>query len=63
VLDAYSTGVFGLDSTRSEDSQVKLVRLAQLNRKELRGGLSSKEQDEQEQLRAILPTTAYQTTE
>ncbi|RRR73646.1 MAG: hypothetical protein EI684_08510 [Candidatus Viridilinea halotolerans] len=63
VLDAYSTGAFGLDSTRSEESQVKLVRLAQLNRKDLRGGLSTEEQQEQEQLRSILPTTAYQTGE
>lgn len=63
VLDAYSTGAFGLDSTRSADSQAKLIRLAQLNRKELRGTLNATEQQEQEQLRAILPTTAYQITE
>jgi len=63
LLDAYSTGVFGLDSTRSEESQRKLVRLAQLNRKELRSQLSAKEQQEQEQLRSILPTTAYQLAE
>jgi predicted ATPase len=60
VLDAYSTGAFGLDNTRSEESQAKLLRLAQLNRKELRSGLSAKERDEQESLRAILPTTAHQ---
>lgn len=63
LLDAYSTGVFGLDSTRSEESQTKLVRLAQLNRKELRGGLSATERQEQEHLRAVLPTTAYQGAE
>lgn len=61
VLDAYSTEAFGLDNTRSEEAQKKLLRLAQLNRKELRNGLSVAEQHEQQKLRAILPTTAHQT--
>ncbi len=56
VLDAFSTGVFGLDITRSEESKRLLQRLAELNTKELDEELSPDEQAEQSRLRAILPT-------
>jgi predicted ATP-binding protein involved in virulence len=60
VLDAYGTELFG-DVARSEASKKKLQRLAELNRKELRKGLTEKERKEQQSLRRMLPTTAYQT--
>ncbi|HEX5753210.1 MAG TPA: AAA family ATPase [Archangium sp.] len=55
VLDAYGTGVFGR-ITRSEEGKQLLERLTELNRKELEQGLSEKEEQEQERLRAIFPT-------
>jgi hypothetical protein len=59
VLEAYDTPAFGLYLTRSEESKNQLQRLAELNVRELRGKLSSKERAEQESLRATLPTTAH----
>lgn len=59
VLDAYSTEAFGPDVERSESSKEKLRRLAELNRKELRGALTRREKQEQNQLRAMMPTTAH----
>jgi energy-coupling factor transporter ATP-binding protein EcfA2 len=59
VLDAYSTEAFGPDVERSETSKEKLKRLAQLNRKELKRGLTDKEKREQDSLRAMMPTTAH----
>jgi hypothetical protein len=47
--------------TRSDASKRKLQRLAELNQKELNGGLSEAEQCEQKELRAILPTAAHTT--
>lgn len=61
VLDAYGSGAFGFDITRSESSKALLHRLAILNRKELTIGLSENEQSEQEVLRAALPSSAYLT--
>jgi len=61
VLDAYGTEVFGLSMTRSDESRKKLQRLADLNRKELNDELTEEELEEQEQLRAILPTSAHHT--
>ncbi len=58
VLDAYGTELFG-DVARSEASKAKLVRLAELNRKELSKGLTKKEQKEQDVLRRMLPTSDY----
>lgn len=59
VLDAYSTEVFGQDVERSDESQRRLLRLAELNRKELRARLTAAEKREQRELRAALPTTAH----
>ena len=56
VLDAYGTGLFGADVTRSERSKEKRARLAQLNRKRLKKQLSSKERRERDRLRAALPS-------
>lgn len=56
VLDAYGTGAFGEGVDRSERSKEMLNRLAVLNMKELREGLTQTEQEEQAHLRATLPT-------
>jgi energy-coupling factor transporter ATP-binding protein EcfA2 len=61
VLDAYASGAFGDDVTRSEASKEHLRRLAELNRKELMTALSHDEQIEQEGLRATFPSTAHTT--
>jgi len=58
VLDAYGTGVFGQGVTRSERSKARVHRLAELNMKEIRKGLSAAERKEQSGLRASQPTTA-----
>lgn len=59
VLDAYSTEAFGSNISRSSESQKKLKRLAELNRKEMRKGLSAEERSEQQSLRSTLPTAAH----
>jgi hypothetical protein len=58
VLDAYSTEVFGKGVTRSEDSKVKLRRLAELNALEQTQRLSAAQQEEQEELRGTMPTAS-----
>lgn len=60
VLDAYGTEAFG-NVTRSEKSKELQQRLAELNVKETlkRGGLTDQERQEQQRLRAILPTSAH----
>ncbi|WP_164007970.1 ATP-binding protein [Pyxidicoccus trucidator] len=58
VLDAYGTGVFGEGITRSERAKERLQRLAELNMKELRKGLTAAERKEQATLRASQPTAA-----
>ena len=57
VLDAYATELFGEEVTRSEQSKRKLKRLARLNRKRLKRGLSVKEQRELEHLRTVMPSS------
>lgn len=59
VLDAYGTEMFGANVTRSEESKERLRRLAELNQKELYGQLTEVERKEQENLRAMMPTTAH----
>jgi hypothetical protein len=59
VLDAYSTEAFGEDISRSDEAKKKLQQLGELNRKELHGQLTDREQKEQEDLRAALPTSAH----
>jgi len=58
VLDAYGTGVFGEGVARSERAKQRLQRLAELNVKELRQGLTAAERKEQAALRASQPTAA-----
>jgi hypothetical protein len=59
VLEAYGTGVFGADVARSQEGAQRLHRLAELNVKELGQGLTPEEEDEQERLRAAMPTAAH----
>ena len=63
ILDAYGTELFGEEVTRSEQSKMKLERLARLNRKRLRSSLSRKEQQELEHLRASMPSSPNATAE
>src|SRR5690606_5433604 len=58
ILEAYSTNAFGSGVTRSEKSLAMLERLAALNQKELREGLSEAELAEQEELRAVFPVSS-----
>jgi predicted ATP-dependent endonuclease of OLD family len=58
VLDAYGTEVFGPDVTRSEKAKDLRKRLAELNVKEGRQGLTKAERREQEELRGAMPTAA-----
>jgi energy-coupling factor transporter ATP-binding protein EcfA2 len=57
VLDGYGTGVFGPGVDESEESKKRSQRLATLNLKQLREGLTSAERTEQVRLRAYLPTS------
>ena len=57
LMDAYSTGFFGEESTRSAASRRKHRRLAELNLRSLQTDLSPKDQREQEELRRIFPST------
>jgi len=59
VLDAYGTEAFGAGVTRSDESKNRLKRLAELNRKELHEQLSEDERNEQEKLRAMMPTSPH----
>lgn len=61
ILEAYSTALFGITTTRSIDAQEKLDQLAQLNLKEVFVGLSEEERSKQEELRGYLPTVANST--
>ncbi len=61
VLDAYGTEAFGPDVTRSESSRACLRRLAELNLKELKQGLTGRDRKEQRRLRAMMPTAASTT--
>lgn len=58
VLDAYGTEVFGRDVNRSEKAKDLRRRLAELNVKEGRQGLTEAERREQEELRGAMPTAA-----
>lgn len=59
ILEAYDTPAFGLELTRSDESQHDLERLTELNLRELEEGLSPQEMEEQEKLRAAMPTSAH----
>lgn len=61
VLDAYGTGEFGDNITRSAAGYDHLAQLANLNRKELRGRLTAAERRKRDELRAMFPTTAHTT--
>ncbi|MDJ0835055.1 MAG: AAA family ATPase [Acidobacteriota bacterium] len=56
ILDAYSTGLFGSNNTRSPESEAKLRRLAELNLKSLEVDLTEMEKSEQDRLRKIFAT-------
>jgi energy-coupling factor transporter ATP-binding protein EcfA2 len=56
VLDAYASGAFGEPAERSEEAKRLLERLAELNQQDLHTGLSDKEVQERDELRAIFPT-------
>ncbi|MEW5548186.1 AAA family ATPase [Pseudomonas soli] len=58
ILEAYGTEFFGKDVARSEDSKEMLQEMAILNRKALRGALSSEENSRMHQLRGMFPTRA-----
>jgi len=58
VLDAYGTGLFGEGVARSQVAKQRLQRLAELNLKEVRTGLTAAERKEQKALRASQPTAA-----
>lgn len=57
LMDAYSTGFFGQESTRSAKSEDKHRELAQLNLKALRGSLSDEQKQRQQELRKIFPSS------
>jgi hypothetical protein len=59
VLEAYGTGIFGADVTRSQEGALRLHRLAELNVKEIDQGLTPDEEAEQDRLRAAMPTAAH----
>lgn len=56
ILDAYSTGVFGEGMTRSDSSQEKHKRLAELNTKSVFLELNQEELQERDDLRAMMST-------
>jgi predicted ATPase len=56
VLDAYGTGVFGDNTSISEDSNDLLNRLSELNVKSMMGLINDEENEELEKLRSKFPT-------
>jgi hypothetical protein len=58
VLDAYGTGAFGSTTSRSEEGNLKMNRLAELNVKSMIGAISEKEETEMHELKTIFPTHA-----
>ncbi|MBZ5619486.1 MAG: AAA family ATPase [Acidobacteriia bacterium] len=59
ILDAYSTEAFGAGVTRSPEAHKMQERLATLNVKELKHGISAEEKAEQQRLRAAFPTSSH----
>jgi nucleoside phosphorylase len=59
VLDAYATGVFGENVSRSDESQRKLERLATLNQRALRGKLDAAEEKERRELQQVLISSSF----
>ncbi len=59
VQDAYGTELFGLTTARSPEAQQKIEELAELNVKQIEGGLDFNELARQHALKASLPSTAY----
>ena len=58
VLDAYGTEAFGPEVTRSDESKAMSQRLAELNVKDVRDGLTAEEKKEHDKLREAMPTEA-----
>lgn len=59
VLEAYGSGAFGRGGERSEEANLLLNRLADLNILELEEELSEAERAERDRLRAIFPTESH----
>lgn len=57
LLDAYATGYFGREETRSPASEEKHKRLAELNLRALRGKLDAVREEERQELRRMFPST------
>ncbi len=57
ILDAYSTQLFGEGVTRSQQSERKVARLAELSQKQLYETLSPDEELELHSLRTTMPST------
>ena len=58
VLDAYGTEAFGPEVTRSDESKAMSQRLAELNVKDVRDGLTAEEKKERNKLPEAMPTEA-----
>ena len=58
ILDAYSTDFFGVNVTRSAQSQELVSQLASLNLKKATVGLSAAEEEQVVALRGILPSSS-----
>jgi hypothetical protein len=58
LLDAYGTEVFGRNIDRSDEAKKMRKRLATLNVRETREGLTESERQEQLRLRGAMPTSA-----
>jgi predicted ATP-binding protein involved in virulence len=58
VVEAYDTELFGLSGTRSESSRIRMMRLAELNRKSRTKGLTGTEKAELSELRQEMPLAA-----
>lgn len=59
VLEAYGSGAFGRGGERSEEANLLLNRLADLNILELEEELSEAERAERDRLRAVFPTEPH----
>ncbi len=58
ILEAYDTELFGVIGTRSDSAKRLLHRLAELNQKSRKKGLTEKEKTELQQLREAMPLEA-----
>lgn len=59
VLDALGSNAFGIESSRSDESKMKMHRLAELNVRDVFEGLTELEREEQAALKIIFPMVGY----